>query len=308
VRVRAGVLVVVDGRLALIDRVRPGSPGPYSTVPGGGVDPGETPAEAAVREAKEELGLDVVLRSDEPTLRVRSPRGDEHYFVADVVGGTFGDSTGPEWEPGRGRGTYTPVLVTPEEALDRDIVPFPIAESVLRGFVSGEWPTTTVELTDPTVDEPERTRAGGFLLDDDTGRVLMLTGEVPDRGTVYETPGGGVEPGETPEEAVVRELEEELGLHVRIERELATVWRPGGISVRQHYFLVRSDGPSGRTTLDHESFFTPTWVPVADLPHLPAWPKRLVWRFARWHATGRWPERPVQLTDVIRDLVPPCTW
>ena len=269
------------------------------------MEEGETFAEAAVREAKEELGLDVVV--GEPAIVARSPYGEEHYFVAEVVGGTFGTGTGPEWAPDRNRGTYTPVLVTPEEALARELVPFLVVETVLRAFVTGEWPTTTVEIDDPRVDEPARVRSAGFVLDDD-GRVLLLTGDVDGRGTVYEVPGGGVEPGETPEEAVVRELEEELGLHVRIERELATVWRPGGVSVRQHYFLVRPDGPSGRATLDHEDFFTPVWVPVADLPHLPAWPKRLVWRFARWHATGAWPERPVELTDVIRDLGPRCDW
>jgi 8-oxo-dGTP pyrophosphatase MutT (NUDIX family) len=318
-RDRAGVIVIVDGRLALIDRVRPGSPGPYSAVPGGGVEAGETPAEAAVREAREELGLEVRIRGGSgPVFHLRTHDHEEHYFLVDVVGGDFGPGDGPEWDPGRGRGTYTPVLVSPEQALERDIVPFEIAEALLRSFVTGEWPTTTVELNDPRVDEPARVRSAGFVLDD-ADRVLLLTGSMEDvppgpgpapgrTGTFYEVPGGGVEPGETPEEAVVRELEEELGLHVRIDRELATVWRPGGVSVRQHYFLVRPDGPSGRTTLDHEPFFTPVWVPAAELAGLPIWPKRLGWRVARWSATGAWPERPVHLTDVIRDLHPPCTW
>jgi 8-oxo-dGTP diphosphatase len=36
---------------------------PVWTLPGGGLEPGETPAEAAVRETKEEVNLDVkVLR------------------------------------------------------------------------------------------------------------------------------------------------------------------------------------------------------------------------------------------------------
>lgn len=316
-RDRAGVLVVVDGRLALIDRVLPGQEDtPYSVVPGGGVEAGESPAEAAVREAKEELGLDVVVGGD-PTFVVRAPDHTQRYFLAEVVGGSFGSGTGPEWTaPRPGRGTYTPVLVTPDEALARELAPFPVAEALLRAFVTGDW--SPVELTDPRVDEPARVRSAGFCLDEDGG-VLLLTGAMEDvppgpalppsrTGVFFEVPGGGVEPGETPEEAVVRELEEELGLHVEIDRELATVWRPGGASVRQHYFLVHATGSSGRTVLDHESFFTPVRVAAADLADLPVWPKRLGWRFASWWATGEWPKRPLHLTDTIRDLAPPCRW
>ena len=38
----------------------------------------------------------------------------------------------------------------------------------------------------------------------------------------YCFPGGGIEPGESPEEAVVRELQEEIGIRVSVQE---TVWR-----------------------------------------------------------------------------------
>ena len=301
-RRRAGVIVVVDGRLALIDRVRDGSP-PYSVVPGGGVEPGESFEDAAVREAKEELGLDVSLRSSQPAFVVRRPDGDQHYFVAVAVGGTFGESTGPEWDPARGRGTYTPVLVTTDEAVRRELAPLAISEAMLRSFVTGEWPAATLELTDPRDTPPWRVRAGAICLDDDD-RVVVNRGEW-DRGPFYELPGGGVEEGETVEEAVVRELEEEAGLHVRIERKLASVWKDGR---EEHYFLVRPEGASPRSTLDLEAGFTQERVPVSALADLPIWPKRLAWRVAAWHAEGGWPEHPAQLVDTITDLGPPCRW
>ena len=298
------MIVVVEGRLALIDRVRPGS-APYSVVPGGGVEDGESFEDAALREAKEELGLDVVLRSSAPAFVVDGPSGEQRYFVADVLGGTFGPGDGPEWDPDRGRGTYTPVLVSAEEAVVRDLAPFALSEALLRAFVTGDFPApgTTVELVDPRDTPPWRVRAGAVCLDD-ADRVVLNRGEW-DRGPFFEIPGGGVEEGETVEEAVVRELEEETGLHVRIERKLAMVWKDGR---EEHYFLVRPDGPSTREQLDLEPGFTQQWVPISSLPDVPVWPKRLAWRVADWHAAGRWPESPVSLTDSLRDLNPPCRW
>ena len=301
-RDRAGVIVLVGGRLALIDRVRDGSP-PYSSVPGGGVEVGESFEDAAVREAREELGLDVVLRSSQPAFVLRGADGDHHYFVADVLGGTFGPGGGPEWDPHRGRGTYTPVLVTPEEAARRELAPFALSEALLRSFVTGSWPDSTVDLTDPRAEAPWRVRAGAICVDEDD-RVVVNRGEW-ERGPFYELPGGGVEEGETVEAAVVRELEEEAGLHVRIERKLANVWKDGR---EEHYFLVRPEGASARTTLDLEPGFTQEWVPIASLGELPIWPKRLAWRVAAWHTAGAWPEHPAQLVDTISDLTPPCRW
>jgi 8-oxo-dGTP pyrophosphatase MutT (NUDIX family) len=55
------------------------------------------------------------------------------------------------------------------------------------------------------------TPAAGVALFDDEGR-LLLARHV--EGGRWGTPGGGVEPEESPREAAMRELEEEVGLHV----------------------------------------------------------------------------------------------
>jgi double-stranded uracil-DNA glycosylase len=54
-------------------------------------------------------------------------------------------------------------------------------------------------------------RAARALVVDPDDRVLLVRFEWPDK-TVWAPPGGGIDPGETPEQAIVRELAEECGL------------------------------------------------------------------------------------------------
>jgi 8-oxo-dGTP diphosphatase len=68
--------------------------------------------------------------------------------------------------------------------------------------------------------EAGRTRVGGYALClDDDDRILLsrLSVQGVDVGA-WTLPGGGVEFGEHPDAAVIRELEEETGLHGEIEQ------------------------------------------------------------------------------------------
>jgi 8-oxo-dGTP diphosphatase len=77
-RQRAGVIIIRDGRILLLQRHKYGLY--YYLVPGGGVEEGETVEEAAVREAREETGLEVTLAGKVGEYHHREQL--EHYFLA----------------------------------------------------------------------------------------------------------------------------------------------------------------------------------------------------------------------------------
>jgi 8-oxo-dGTP diphosphatase len=71
----------------------------------------------------------------------------------------------------------------------------------------------------------------GAVVRDDAGRLLLIRrGHEPSRG-LWSLPGGRVEPGETLEAAVVREVREETGLEVRVGAAVGSVRIPAGAVV-----------------------------------------------------------------------------
>jgi 8-oxo-dGTP diphosphatase len=67
----------------------------------------------------------------------------------------------------------------------------------------------------------------GAVIRDEAGRMLMiLRGHEPGKG-LWSIPGGRIEPGESDEQAVVREVREETGLEVRCGRLLGGAELPG---------------------------------------------------------------------------------
>jgi len=67
----------------------------------------------------------------------------------------------------------------------------------------------------------------GAVIRDQSGRMLLiLRGHEPSKG-LWSIPGGRIEPGETDEQAVIREVAEETGLRVTCGRLLGTAELPG---------------------------------------------------------------------------------
>ena len=88
---RAAVVIVRDVHILLMHRRR--AEGDYYVVPGGSVEPDETPVSAGIRETEEETGLAVEL--GEKLCTLDNAGRMEHYFLAVSHHGEL-QITGPE--------------------------------------------------------------------------------------------------------------------------------------------------------------------------------------------------------------------
>jgi 8-oxo-dGTP diphosphatase len=146
---RAGVVLIQDRKVALIERHRSGLH--YFTFPGGHIETGETPEQAALREVKEELGLQVSLK--QLLFRYGWQGSWQYYYLAEATGGTFGSGAGEEMHVSSAKhGIYRPTWMAVRDLLDNPVKPRELAELVVRWMQEG-WPTEPVIL-------PEQPRSG----------------------------------------------------------------------------------------------------------------------------------------------------
>jgi 8-oxo-dGTP pyrophosphatase MutT (NUDIX family) len=117
---------------------------------------------------------------------------------------------------------------------------------------------------------------------DASARVLLLKWQSPSDGELlWEPPGGGIEPGETPSQAARRELVEETGLDpsligpstVVVDRD--TVWNSKRFIGPEPFFVARLavDRPTlvttGMLADEHPNLRGYAWLTRADVAALP---------------------------------------
>jgi len=139
-RKRAGIVLIKDNKVALIERHRAGLD--YFVFPGGGVEEGETPEQAAIREAMEELGIEVAIMQKVAVIHFGFSM--QFYFLIEQIGGEFGTGTGEEFvdvDPDNPEeGIYLPVWMLIDELAHRDkVYPVDVSKLVLKAQTDG-WP------------------------------------------------------------------------------------------------------------------------------------------------------------------------
>jgi mutator protein MutT len=150
-RIRAGIVLIQRNKVALIERHRAALD--YFVFPGGGVDEGETPEQAAIREAMEELGVEVAVKQKIAEIHF-GPKSRQIYFLVEQTGGEFGTGTGEEYTDADPEspeeGIYIPVwMPVAELPLHEDIYPADVAKLVIKASKQGWLPDPILAFESP---------------------------------------------------------------------------------------------------------------------------------------------------------------
>lgn len=143
----------------------------------------------------------------------------------------------------------------------------------------------------------------GVLLFNAAG--LVFVGRRLDTPDAWQMPQGGIDEGEEPADAALRELAEEIGTDAATivaetrgwltydlpDDLIGKVWRGRWRGQRQKWFACRFEGTDSDIDLDtaHPEFGAWRWVPMTDLPNLIVPFKQTLYR------------------EVIRELAPAVT-
>ncbi|PES97607.1 DNA mismatch repair protein MutT [Bacillus cereus] len=128
VRNRGAAIIVRDGKIALIKRVRDDEI--YYVFPGGGIEEGETSEEATKREVYEELGVHIEVKRLITKVKYE---GTEYYYETYITDGVFGSGKGEEFKH-TDRGCYIPLWIPINELENVNIKPYEMVESIFNHY------------------------------------------------------------------------------------------------------------------------------------------------------------------------------
>lgn len=112
------------------------------------------------------------------------------------------------------------------------------------------------------------TLAAGAIVTADDGRFLLVLRADPPEAGRWSVPGGKVGPGETLQAAAAREVLEETGVTVRIDRELGTFDRPDGRGGTYEIHDFAATWVSGEPVAADDAADA-RWFTAEDLAQLP---------------------------------------
>jgi 8-oxo-dGTP diphosphatase len=240
-RVAAYAVILRNDRI-LLSRLAPAvTSEELWTLPGGGLDHGEDPRDAVVREVQEETGLDAVVGETARVYSAHLPgvwrdgrRVDSHALRIVYDGWVPVDAPEPQ------------VLEVGGSTMESAWQP---VEDVLDGTVP-VVPMVIEALTDHRPFRHQRLGAYALAIHDDSVLLVRISGRGFHTGS-WTLPGGGVDHGEAPRTAVVREVREECGIECTV-----------GELVAVHDEHFSGTAPSGRL----EDFHAVSLVFEATVP------------------------------------------
>jgi ADP-ribose pyrophosphatase YjhB (NUDIX family) len=240
-RVAAYAVIIRSGEI-LLSRLAPRiSGGELWTLPGGGLDHGEDPQAAVVREIFEETGLCATVSRDARVYSMHNARA------------RFG----------------------------KDKTDFHALRIVFEGWVAADAPAPEVQEALAEHQNAKHQRVAAYAVicrGGANGREVLLTrlSSIAHQPGAWTLPGGGIEHGERPAAALAREVSEECGvacetgalLDVHDVRLVGTA--PNGRTQDYHgvHLLFAASVPAGATLRVVEEGGTTdqvAWVPVADV-------------------------------------------
>ncbi|HWJ66992.1 MAG TPA: NUDIX domain-containing protein [Nocardioides sp.] len=235
------------------------------SLPGGGVDHGEDPRDAVVREVHEETGLDATVDQTAHVYSLhvedswrRGRRVDAHSVRIVYEGWVPADAPEPrvmEVDGSTAEAAWKPIA----GVLDESVPTVSLVTEALAAY---------------RIRRRQRSAAYAYVVRDGAILLTRTSDLAPDPGT-WHLPGGGIDHGESPMDTIRRELWEECGLEGEATGLLTvldhhfTGTAPNGRAEDFHAIgiIYRADVGPGEPRVVEEDGTTDAvaWVPLADI-------------------------------------------